>query len=193
MRNPIMVGDRIYLRALEKADAETMAQGFAMEPETMMQRWRIPLSPIAWEEHIEGLHRQQPPKHIELGVCLKEDDKLVGSVEVAHIDYVNRNAETGAWMIMAEHRGKGYGTEAKHLLLEYAFDRVQLHVLYSWVWEPNTRSAAALLKQGYQPAGRLERQELMSGVYHGALMFDVKREEWLAAREEWKAGLAERG
>lgn len=193
MRNPILAGERVYLRALEKADAEAMAQGFALESESMMQRWRIPLSQISWAEHIENLHKQQPPDAVELGVCLREDDTLIGSVEISGIDYVNRTAETGSWMILAEHRGQGYGTEAKHLLLEYAFDRVQLHVLHSWVWEPNKRSAAALMKQGYQPSGKLLRQDLKDGVYHGALMFDIKRDEWVAARDAWRERIAARG
>ena len=192
MRNPILVGDRVYLRGLEKSDADAMAMGFAVESERMMQRWRIPLSPIAWEEYIDGMHKQQPPKMIELGVCLKDDDTLIGSVMLDFINYVDRTAETGSWLILAEHRSKGYGTEAKHLLLEYAFDHVQLHVLYSWVWEPNKRSAAALMKQGYQPAGKLLRQDLKDGVYYGALMFDIKRDEWVAARTAWKESLAAR-
>lgn len=187
MRNPIMIGERVYLRSLEKKDAEAMALGFAVESETMMQRWRIPLSPIAWEQEIENQHKNQPPDLIELGVCLKSDDTLIGSVVLESVDYINRTAETGSWLILAEHRGQGYGTEAKHLLLEYAFDRVQLHVLRSWVWEPNKRSAAALMKQGYKPAGKLLRQDLKDGVYYGALMFDVKRDEWIAARDEWRA------
>lgn len=190
MRNPIMVGERVYLRPLEKEDAQQLALGFAVESETMMMRWRIPLSPIAWEEHVEALHKQQPPSEIEIGVCLNENDQLIGSVELSHVNYVNRTAETGSWMLLAEHRGKGFGTEAKHLLLEYAFDRIQLHVLYSWVWEPNTRSAAALMKQGYKPAGRLRRQEIKNGIYNDGLMFDIKREEWMAARERWRASLA---
>lgn len=192
MRNPIMIGERVYLRPLEKSDAGEMARGFAEERESMMQRWRVPLSPISWEEHIENLHKNQPPGSIEFAVCLKENDEFIGSVEMTHVDYVNRTAETGSWMMFAEHRGKGYGTEAKHLLLEYAFDRIQLHVLYSWVWEPNKRSAAALMKQGYQPAGRLKRQEIMAGVYHDGLMFDIKRDEWLTGREQWRASFAAR-
>ena len=186
MRNPILAGDRVYLRSLEKEDAETMALGFARETEVMMQRWRLPMSQIAWEAHIERLHKQQPPDTIELGVCLREDDTLIGSVEISSIDYVHRTAETGSWIWLAEHRGQGYGTEAKHLLLEYAFDRVQLHVLHSWVWEPNKRSTAALMKQGYKPSGKLLRHDLKDGVYHGALMFDVKRDEWIEARDLWR-------
>ena len=154
MRNPLMIGERVYLRALEKADAEVFARDSATEREVFMDRWRIPLNPIALETEIEEHQKRQPPDHIELGVCLKESDEFIGSVGLYDIDYVNGTAETGSWLGQAQYRGKGYGTEAKHLLLEYAFDRIQLHVLHSWVWEPNTRSAAALMKQGYQPAGR---------------------------------------
>lgn len=186
MNNPVLVSNRIYLRALDASDADLMAMGFAVESEMMMQRWRIPLSPIAWSEAIESLHKSQPPSMVELGVCLKSDDSLIGSVVLESIDYVHRTAETGSWMIRAEHRGLGYGTEAKHLLLEYAFDVLQLHVLHSWVWEPNKRSAAALMKQGYKPAGTLLRQDLKDGIYYGALMFDVKRDEWIAARDAWR-------
>lgn len=187
MHNPLLTGDRVYLRAIETSDADAMALGFAVESELMMQRWRIPLSPIAWAEMIESMHKSQPPSFFELGVCLKSDDTLIGSVALESIDYVHRTAETGSWLIRAEHRGQGYGTEAKHLLLEYAFDVLQLHVLHSWVWEPNKRSAAALMKQGYKPAGTLLRQDLKDGVYYGALMFDIKRDEWVEARDAWRA------
>ena len=187
MRNPMVIGERVYLRALEKEDAEIFARSTANESERMMDRWRVPFSQIGFEQEIEDLHKHQPPEHIELAVCLKENDQCLGSVGIYDIDYVNGTAETGSWLGDAEYRGKGYGTEAKHLLLEYAFDRIQLHVLHSWVWEPNTRSAAALMKQGYQPAGRLEREEIKNGVHRAGLMFDVKRDEWLAAREAWKA------
>lgn len=187
MRNAILAGERVYLRALEKEDADVFARDSATEREVFMDRWRMPLSPIALAAEIEEHHKRQPPEHIELAVCLKDDDQFIGSVGLYDIDYINGYAETGSWLGQAEYRGKGYGTEAKHLLLEYAFDRLQLHVLHSWVWEPNTRSAAALMKQGYQPAGRLEREEVKNGVYRAGLMFDVKRDEWLAAREAWKA------
>jgi ribosomal-protein-alanine N-acetyltransferase len=185
MRNPIMIGKRIYLRPVTREDAASISRYDALETDTMMHRWRIPTTNILWENYFDSLHKTQPPESIFLAVCLKEDDTFIGSMELHAIDYVNRTAETGAWLLAPEFRNKGYGTEAKHLLLEYAFDRLHLHVLWSWVWEPNTRSASALLKQGYRPAGKLLRQDVKNGVVYGAFMFDVKREEWLAARETW--------
>jgi RimJ/RimL family protein N-acetyltransferase len=73
------------------------------------------------------------------------------------------------------------------LLLEYAFERLHLHVLESYVWEPNVRSAAALAKQGYRPAGRYKFEDLKDGAYRDGLAFDVLRDDWLEARERWRA------
>ncbi len=191
MRNPLVVGDRVYLRPLETSDAEGLARDFSEETETFMYRGRVPVSPLAFVHWIEELHKSQPPADLDLAVCLRdgeEADRMIGLVNVEHIDWVNRTGETGSILLPARFRGQGYGTEAKHLLLEYAFDRLHLHVLRSHVWEPNTRSAAALVKQGYRPAGRLKWDDVKQGVYRDTLVFDVLREEWLEARAAWRAG-----
>jgi RimJ/RimL family protein N-acetyltransferase len=60
-------------------------------------------------------------------------------------------------------------------------------VLSSVVFETNTRSAAALGKQGYRHAGRMKWMDVKDGRYIDANVFDVKRDEWLAAREAWRA------
>jgi RimJ/RimL family protein N-acetyltransferase len=185
MRNPIMIGERVYLRPLEAADAEALARITATETDTFMYRGRAPYSPLTFAHWIANMHKQQPPGQIELAVCLIADDRCIGKVGLGEIDYVNRTAETSSDIGPAEFRGQGYGTEAKHLLLEYAFDRLHLHTLWSLVFAPNTRSMAALAKQGYKPAGRLKWVDVKHGVYHDAFYFDVLREEWLVARDAW--------
>lgn len=197
MRNPVMVGERVYLRPIESADAETMARDWNGETDLMMHRGRVPVSPIAFETMIAEMFPSplgMPPAQISFGVCLRgepEPDRLIGLVNLEGIDWVSRTAETGSGINVPSLRGQGYGTEAKHLLLEYAFERLHLRVLMSHVWEPNTRSAAALMKQGYRFAGRITWDELRHGVFRDGLLFDVTREDWLAAREEWRASRAE--
>jgi RimJ/RimL family protein N-acetyltransferase len=186
MRNPVLHGDRVYLRAVEAGDGEAYALMDANETDTFMWRRRMPDSPIAGEAWIKKLYEEQPPKRVSFSVCLKADDRLIGRVSLIGIDWLNRTAETASIMAPGEFRGHGYGTEAKHLLLEYAFDRLGLHVLMSFVHEPNTRSAAALDKQGYRPAGRARWVDVKDGRYIDGLLFDVTREEWLAARRAWR-------
>jgi RimJ/RimL family protein N-acetyltransferase len=190
MRSPVMAGERVYLRALEAGDALALAHIDAAETDTFMWRARVPTSPMEHERVIAEMYRQQPPGSLWFAVCTRDGDTFIGLVGVVGLDWVHRSGETATMLGPAEVRGKGYGTEAKHLLLEYCFERIHLHVLKSVVDEPNTRSAAALAKQGYRPAGRRRWWAVKDGRYVDALLFDVLRDEWLAAREAWRAGAA---
>ena len=191
MRNPILVGNRVYLRPMEVSDAETFARWDATEDETFMYRGRTPWSPIFAASELKEWYKAQPPENVEFGVCLKADDLLIGGVGCYDLNWVNRTGETGSFFAPG-YRNLGYGPEAKHLLLEYCFDWLQMHVLRSEVAETNTRSAAALGKQGYRPAGRSRWQDVKGGVYIDMLIFSVLRPDWLAAREAWLASQAAR-
>jgi RimJ/RimL family protein N-acetyltransferase len=186
MRNPMMVGERVYLRPIDKGDAERFAWMDAVETDTFMWRGPMPSSPLETERWVEELYKSEPPGEVFFAVCLRENDTCIGMVGLDDIDYVNRVAETASFLGPAEVRGKAYGTEAKHLLLEYAFDRLHLHALRSVVWTTNTRSAAALGKQGYRHAGRMRWMDVKGGRYIDADLFDLVRDEWLAAREAWR-------
>lgn len=185
-----MVGERVYLRPLEVADAPVLAGIDAAETETFFDRGRIPVSPLAFERWIERTKGRSVPEELDLAVCLRgepEPDRIIGLVRLDHLDWVHRTGETGSVLFPAAFRGQGHGPEAKHLLLAYAFDRLGLHALRSQVWEPNARSAAALTKQGYRPAGRVRWDELKDGAFRDTLVFDVLRDEWRAARDAWRA------
>jgi diamine N-acetyltransferase len=187
MRNPVMIGERIYLRPLEVEDAKDIAYASHYETDTFMERGRDLTSPLTMEHYIRELYEQQPTDgEVPFACCLKENDECIGIVGLEFVDLVNRVAETGSWFHKPEYRNKGYGTESKHLVLEYAFERLYLEMIISFVWEPNTRSAAALAKQGYRPAGRVKWEAVKDGVYRDVLMFDISREEWLEARERWR-------
>lgn len=186
MRNPIMSGERVYLRALEVEDAEPLALFAAEEPDTFMYRGRQPRSPLGFGSWIADAYKLQPPRNVEFAVCLREDDCLIGEMGFADLDWINRTGETGSFL-GAPFRNAGLGTEARHLLIEYGFEVIHLHAIMSTVFEANTRSVAALTKQGYRPAGRIRRFDVKGGIYRDLLVFDLLRDEWLVARAAWQA------
>ena len=98
------------------------------------------------------------------------------------IDWRARTAESGWWLYRAEDRGKGYGTEANQLLLEYAFDHLGLNMIWAWVKSLNPRSQAGLRKQGYRDAGRFTWTGFGPDGFENALMFDILADEWRQAR-----------
>ncbi len=188
MHNPIITGERVYLRAEEPDDAPAMARQYALETDDWIDDFgRFPMSPINFRQGIEAEAEVEIPSTLTLQSCLIQDDRLIGWVGLFSINWINRTAETYSHFEPGEWRGQGYGTESKFLLLEYCFDHLQLHILQSYVFGSNERSAAALLRQGYQQAGTLRLDGPRRGKYLDTWLFDIKREEWLAARDAWRA------
>jgi [ribosomal protein S5]-alanine N-acetyltransferase len=188
MRNPVIVGERVYLRPLEFDDARELAKASHNETDVFMGRGRHLSSPIALEHYIRDLYEQQPTHdEIQFAVCLIENDSCIGTMGLEFVDLINGVGESVSWIHSPEHRSRGYGTEAKHLFLEYVFHRLHLERIVSFVLESNTRSAAALIKQGYRHAGQLKYDEIKNGVFQGYTVFDLTPEEWLDARNQWQA------
>jgi RimJ/RimL family protein N-acetyltransferase len=176
--NAIMVGPRVYLRPIEEKDGEVLARLTRQETETFHETGRrmySALNVVHWhEEH----QKKMPPTWIRFGVCLRENDEIIGGVGIDGIDRIHRFAESESELLNVAYRGAGYGTEAKHLLLEYAFNTLGLHSLQSYVLWENTRSAAALRKQGYREAGRVNWTHARHGRYNDEVVFDLLADDW---------------
>lgn len=185
-KNAILVGKRVYLRPEEKADAKQVAEWARKETETFFDVGRHLPTEVLHANWITSIQDDSHPDTISFSVCLRENDELIGSVNLFGVDYVNLYAETGSFFHRPDYRGSGYGSEAKHLLLEYAFDILGLHMVESWVYFPNTRSAAALRKQGYKEAGRVTWLYPYEGNFGSMVVFDLLADEWRAMpRADW--------
>ena len=182
MHDAVKVGPRVYLRRLTEEDAPTLAEASHLEDETgLHEDGRIPMSVLSFEAWIRGLDASSTV----FAISRRGDDRCIGTASIRNIDRVNGTAETGSGLLRREDRGKGLGTEAKRLLLEFAFGDLGLHVLSSTVFEGNVRSARALQKQGYRLAGRLTANVVASGGFIGdTLVFDITRHDWERARQE---------
>ncbi len=179
----IAVGERIYIRPLEPDDADDMAAWSRKEPETFFDNGRGLMSGILMAKHIRDLAEDDLPDSLRFAVVLRDGDVFIGANGVEEIDWLNRTAETESFFHRPDYRGNGYGTEAKHLLLEFVFERLGLHMVRSFVWQPNGRSAAALRKQGYRDAGIFHWDGFKNAVSANALMFDFLATEWRARRD----------
>lgn len=182
--NAVIVGQRVYLRPEDKKDAEYYTKAGRMEDEAFWDIGRHLFSQASMEKWITSNTDDDHPKFIEWAVCLRETDEVIGSVCLLDTDYVNRTAETGSWFHESKNRGNGYGSEAKQLLLEYAFEVLGLYMVRSFVYFPNTRSAAALRKQGYRESGRLCWGYPYEGGFGNMVTFDLLASEWRALPRE---------
>lgn len=180
--NVFIAGDRLYLRPLEPDDAKLVSQWMREDTEISYPEGRFLHGSITMGQMFSELAKSTQPDWPRFGIALRENDELIGANGLEELDLLHRTAWTETEIWRPEHRGRGYGTEAKHLLLSYAFDRLGLHTVFSWVSEYNTRSAAALRKQGYRDAGYFAWSDFYKGGFTGGFVFDYLADEWRAAR-----------
>ncbi|MGE3797005.1 MAG: GNAT family N-acetyltransferase [Thermomicrobiales bacterium] len=179
----IVLGERLYLRAFKPEEGALVARWALEETETYYPEGRLVFSPHGYGHFHKTLAKKEPPEWIRFAIVLRETGEMIGCNGLSEISWVHARGETETEIFQAKHRSAGYGTEAKHLLLEYAFDRIGLHMVYSHVADINTRSSAALIKQGYREAGMIAWDTPCEDGFCAYLSYDLLAEEWRAARD----------
>jgi diamine N-acetyltransferase len=87
----------------------------------------------------------------------------IGFTYLEGIIWRDRTAEFGILIGEAEARGKGYGTEATTLLLDYAFVALGLHSVFLRVYAYNLAGKRAYEKAGFREFGRRRESKQMGG------------------------------
>ena len=101
------------------------------------------------EEDVDNFFkRKQVPGRLELAAMM--DGRTIGHVQLKNIDYENRECEFGFHMQNDSVKGLGYGTQIARLALEYAFENLDVDVVYAYTLVKNTRSQHVLEKAGFQ-------------------------------------------
>jgi diamine N-acetyltransferase len=78
----------------------------------------------------------------------------VGTTSLNHINYMHRTAEFGIGIGEPDCCGRGLGTEATRLMLDYAFTAMGLHNVWLQVYDYNLGAIRAYQKAGFREIGR---------------------------------------
>lgn len=139
-----------------------------------------PLSAAVVRKQYEKLEKQiEENKNLyHFMIHAREDDRLIGTAQINRIEWANGNAFVRLGIGAAQDRGKGYGTQALHLLLRIAFAELNLFRVSAMVPEYNESALALLKKFGFvQEVCRrkaLERDGRRWDLY----IFGLLKDEW---------------
>ncbi len=181
-------GKLVYLRHFLKSLHSEIALGWMNDPEVTKYLMRV--YPMTAREEDEFMENQgKDSKNIALAIVTKDGDKFIGCIGLHAIDLINRNAVTGTVIGEKEYHGKGYGTDAKMLLLDLAFNELDIHVILSKVLAFNERSLAYGKKCGYEEVGRIPSWIRRHGKRHDEVLLAVTQERWRPLWDEYKKDL----
>ncbi len=176
MKNPFLIGEKIYLRPLEREDA-ALAASYVNDPEVRRTLHRQdPKNLIAEEEFIAKTSSM--PDGLVLGIAKKDGDLLVGLTGLHDIQRNARHAVFGIAIGAKDDWGKGFGTEATALMVRHAFETLNLNRVWLLVHEDNARGIRAYEKAGFRREGLLRQHGFREGRYVNEVLMGVLREEW---------------
>jgi RimJ/RimL family protein N-acetyltransferase len=106
------------------------------------------------------------------------DNQLLGDINLDVVGWNFRDAFVGLGIGSRDFWGKGYGTEAMQLALQFAFTELNLRRVTLTVFEYNPRAIRSYEKVGFRLEGRQRGAILREGKRWDVLYMGILREEW---------------
>lgn len=174
-------GQRIYFRALERDDAQTLV-GWFNDPQNWVTLDRsLPMNVARETEFIDNLYKT--PSDVVLGIVRAADDELVGVTGLQHIDPTSRRALFGI-VIGRAYQGQGFGSEAVQLMARYAFNELNLNRIHLTVYAFNQRGIRAYERAGFVREGCARQAKWRNGAFHDELHYGLLREDYEARERD---------
>ncbi|WP_341677049.1 GNAT family protein [Niveibacterium sp. SC-1] len=121
---------------------------------------------------------------------LRETGEVVGSTRFWKIDRRHRKLEIGSTWIAQRWQRSFVNTEAKYLMLRYAFEDLACVRVQLTTDELNQKSRAAILRLGAKEEGVLRHERIMpDGRKRNSVRFSIIDEEWPEVRARLEARL----
>lgn len=119
--------------------------------------------------------RQDHHHRADWAIVRAEDGAFLGEVVINDFDCDNESASYRISLAGPDVFGRGYGSEATRLVIDYALDQVGLHRLSLEVFDHNPRARRVYEKCGFALEGRLRDALLWEGRRYDSLIMAVLR------------------
>lgn len=179
LEKPNLIGDRVILRPITVDDAADM---FASLSDTESMRLTGTQETYTFEQVQNYCRRlETADDRTDYAIILKDDPTYLGEVVLNNIDWHNHSANFRIALASKNIFGKGYGTEATRLILEYGFRILKLHRIELEVYDFNPRAQHVYEKVGFIKEGVRRDVLLWEGQYHSAIVMSILAHEFQEA------------
>lgn len=110
-------------------------------------------------------------------VVLKESNMCIGQIAYFLVDDKNHFAEI-EYCIGSEFQNNGYATEATKKIVEFGFEKINLHKVQICTKTINLKSKRVIEKCGFTYEGTLRDYFYYNNIYVGRLFFSILRSEY---------------
>lgn len=171
-RTIVIKGENIALAEMLQADQPFFRQWLTDNPllREQIDNDRIPTEA---EQNAWFLRSQEADRKM-FSVIVFSENRLIGNAGFVDIDSSRRTAQFRITLGDTSIHGQGYGTEATHLALRYAFETMQLETVWLRVLQENTRAIRVYEKVGFIPSTDQEEPRMLRMTIHRSSLFPTQ-------------------
>jgi ribosomal-protein-alanine N-acetyltransferase len=168
----LLEGKNVNLRIMEKEDLPLIAEWFN-KPEVFGE-----YNPLHQVSRTEAEKMFENPHEEKSFIIEKKDGSKIGFIGHFYVLHVaGKQLEIGYSLVPSE-RGKGYGTEATQLMVDYLFLSKDSMRIQAQTDPRNVASHRLLEKVGFMKEGTLRKSFFMRGEWRDCYIYSILREEW---------------
>ncbi len=182
VKDVTLAGHHVILRSPRSDDLEGLCDA-ANDGEI----WKNPFVVIPSISEM-SIYLQKLIKHdntvLPFIIVEKKSSRIIGMTRFLHMDNENRRVEIGHTWIAKSFRGTAVDTEAKFLMLQYAFEKLLCIKVEIRADVLNKVSIQAIERLGAKQDGILRKHEIMkNGRIGNTLCYSIISEEWPDIRQ----------
>ena len=177
----MLKGKNVILAPMKKEYIETFLK-WINDPEIIQYLLLYrPMTREMEEEWYESLKQRENDFLFSI-LHLQRDgsEKLIGNCGIHRIDWINRVGTAGIVIGEKKEQGKGYGTEAMRLLIDYGFNTLNLNRIELKVYEFNIKAIKSYQKVGFIEEGCKRQAVWKNGKYHDLIIMGILEKDWKA-------------
>ena len=95
----------------------------------------------------------------------------IGNVGLHDIDFIHSRCILGIIIGEKEYRGKGLGKHSWEFITNHAFNMLNLHKIYAYIFEDNISSRKCASACGYIQEAKLTDHYFRNGHYHNCIIY----------------------
>lgn len=172
----MLIGEKIILRPLKIEDLEkTHEWRNNLELIKLTQGIRFPKTMEMDRDWFNQALNDKSNRNIYFGIDEISSGDFVGIIQLNNIDYISGTANWGFMIGEATNQSKGRGTEFSKLILNYAFNHLNLRKITSYIVDNNVISIRLFRKFGFSEEGVLRKHYFVDGEYKDVLIMSLFR------------------
>jgi RimJ/RimL family protein N-acetyltransferase len=171
----LLEGKNVNLRVTEKEDLQLLTEWWN-DPKFTGEYLPFPTQDSRTDMEKMFEKNRSAPDGLRGFIVEKKDGTRIGNVTFYN-SYIGgaKLLEIG-YMVVQSERGKGYGTEAAQLMVDYLFLSMDIGRIQASTSIKNTGSQRVLEKAGFTKEGTIRKSA--NGVRRDSYLYSILREEW---------------